>query len=182
MKILVSLFSILSFLSLTAWSQNTKAPTPCDSLVGKPYYFIYQEADAIVEGLITDTRIHSDNAIYKINSSFNYKGSTIDFELGQKNNPHWFPFAKDSSYVFLIYENYEDPIFSPCILFSKKGKMDDFLDYTFTKCSKTKILPDNMSCTKELNPVCGCDGVEYGNPCMAQRAGISTWNYGKCGK
>jgi hypothetical protein len=36
------------------------------------------------------------------------------------------------------------------------------------------------SCTKELNPVCGCDGKDYGNPCMAAAAGTSVAKIGKC--
>ena len=30
-------------------------------------------------------------------------------------------------------------------------------------------------------PVCGCDGKEYGNQCMAEKAGVTKWENGKCG-
>ncbi|HWA73402.1 MAG TPA: Kazal-type serine protease inhibitor domain-containing protein [Polyangiaceae bacterium] len=36
------------------------------------------------------------------------------------------------------------------------------------------------SCTKELNPVCGCNGVSYSNPCEAARAGVSVSYAGAC--
>jgi hypothetical protein len=35
-------------------------------------------------------------------------------------------------------------------------------------------------CTKELNEVCGCDEVTYGNPCMAAAAGVSIAHQGAC--
>lgn len=38
-----------------------------------------------------------------------------------------------------------------------------------------------QACTMIYQPVCGCDGLNYGSECMAQAAGVSIANDGPCG-
>jgi len=47
-----------------------------------------------------------------------------------------------------------------------------------TSCIDSSIINLNAICTMDWNPVCGCDEKTYGNACVAENAGVTSYQQG----
>ena len=51
-------------------------------------------------------------------------------------------------------------------------------DDEFMNCHE--IIDEDCVCTMQYDPVCGCNGITYGNACTAECNGITEYSSGTC--
>ena len=47
-------------------------------------------------------------------------------------------------------------------------------------CIDESKISDDYNCDDYYEPVCGCNGITYGNECYAENAGVTEWTEGEC--
>lgn len=168
------IFAIAFQLKVHAQDKNA-----CDSLVGRSFDFLADKADEIFLGKIIQAQNWKEASHYVAQPLAAYKGKVKNLNFTQQQNPQFFDFPKDSEFVFILFKNYRDKIFSSCFLFGNAKNMTQVTEIAKNKCV-VKMADKDCMCTSIFSPVCGCDGILYGNSCDATCAGIQSWIIGDC--
>lgn len=173
------LLSILLFIS-----PNTTSAPVCDEISIAEE--VEQRKIIVMGKLVEDTELY-DKYIFKISKYF--KGVSDEILVLSKGSITIKP-----GYEYILFiDGYNSKTYNidPC---SKSGQVNlisvDIIKYLqnlpcYVAVQPLKEMQDNGlkptgACTYELAPVCGCDGVTYGNSCEMEKKGIMKHTPGKC--
>ncbi len=145
----------------------------------------YKQADYIFIGTVESVFDKKDTKFVSLFIKEQFKSNFFaHYELAiiipNTNSDCAIPFERAVDYLIYSTGSSLDELQTSHALRSKELKKAqaelDFLNEL--PCNEGKI--SKRACFRHLSPVCGCDGVTYGNACGASNAGITQWKEGEC--
>lgn len=111
--------------------------------------------------------------IAPLGKAYDYR--VIKSEMSLENSSEKYRISLVGNSLTLTYVDNEMIADDEITFYFKKGMAD-------LSCINFSQILGNAICTKEYAPVCGCNGITYGNKCGAESAGVSHWENGVCEK
>ncbi len=153
-----------------------------------PVFQSYLQSSVVYVGkvvAIIDSAHHKD-VVFEVSQNLKHTYHTkITLRVGH-TSCDWH-FKKDSTY--LVYANKDNHgtlstnLCSRTKLFSEsKKELKELYSHDMMDCKVMLPVDPAEKCTEKYEPVCGCDGQTYGNPCIAHNNGINHWIWGECKK
>lgn len=146
----------------------------------------YLHASHVYVGKVIEIKdsVHYTEVVFEVsqNIKHTYK-NRITLRVGQ-SSCDW-RFQKDSTY--LVYASQDKKGFLHTNLCSRTklyssaiNELKELHSHDMMDCKVLLPVEPAEKCTEKYEPVCGCNGQTYGNPCIAHNNGINHWIWGEC--
>ena len=179
MKTIFPFVFLITFLA----AQSSLACRCADTI---PVFQSYLQASVVYVGKVVAVidSAHHKEVVFEVYQNVKHTYSTkMTLRVGH-TSCDWH-FKKDSTY--LVYANKDKHgtlttnLCSRTKLFSDaKNELRELHSHDMMDCKVMLPVEPSEKCTEKYEPVCGCDGQTYGNPCIAHNNGINHWIWGEC--